>query len=86
MGISPAAYKDRAVSSRYSARNTPSAPPAAPIATTSATTDLLSVFLSTGFLLVVSLTVFGFMYWLRGIDRWGAIICVLLYLPSFFLF
>ena len=44
-----------------------------------------TVFISTGYMLVVSLAVLGLMYWQRGIDRRGAIVCVLLYLFSFFL-
>ncbi|WP_336135809.1 sodium:calcium antiporter [Natronomonas amylolytica] len=49
-------------------------------------TDPQSVFVATGYMLVVSLAVLGLMYWQRGIDRKGAVVCFLLYLPGFFLF
>jgi cation:H+ antiporter len=42
-----------------------------------------AVFAATGYMLVVSLLVLGLMYWRRGIDRRVAVLCVLLYLPSF---
>jgi cation:H+ antiporter len=48
-----------------------------------AVTTPRTVLLSTGYMLVVSLAVLGLMYWQRGIDRRGAAICLLLYLPSF---
>ncbi|MEF8915788.1 calcium/sodium antiporter [Natronomonas sp.] len=51
-----------------------------------AVTDPRSVFVATGYMLVVSLAVLGLMYWQRGIDRRGAVVCFLLYLPGFFLF
>lgn len=38
---------------------------------------------SLGYMLVVSLVVLGLMYWRRGVDRATAVVCVLLYLPSF---
>jgi cation:H+ antiporter len=50
-----------------------------------AVADPRTVFVSTGYMLAVSLAVLGLMYWRRGIDRRGAVLCVLLYLPSFFL-
>jgi cation:H+ antiporter len=49
-----------------------------------AVADPRTVFVSTGYMLVVSIAVLALMYWRRGIDRRGAIVCVLLYLPSFF--
>jgi len=48
-----------------------------------AVTDPRTVFLSTGYMLAVSLAVLGLMYWRRGIDRRAAMACLLLYLPSF---
>ena len=51
-----------------------------------AVTNSQTVFVSTGYMLAVSLAVLGLMYWQRGIDRRGAVVCVLLYLPSFVLF
>jgi cation:H+ antiporter len=47
--------------------------------------DPQAIFVSTGYMLVVSLAVLGLMYWRRGIDRWTGLGCVLLYLPSFML-
>ena len=47
--------------------------------------DPQAIFVSTGYMLVVSLAVLGLMYWRRGIDRWTGLGCVLLYLPSFVL-
>lgn len=49
-------------------------------------TDPQTVLVSTGYMLVVSLAVLGLMYWQRGVDRRGATVCLLLYLPSFVLF
>lgn len=49
-------------------------------------TDPQSVFVATGYMLAVSIAVLGLMYWQRGIDRRGALVCLLLYLPGFFLF
>jgi cation:H+ antiporter len=49
-------------------------------------TDPQSVFVATGYMLVVSLAVLGLMYWQRGIDHKGAVVCFLLYLPGFVLF
>ncbi len=51
-----------------------------------AVTSPQAVFVSTGYMLFVSLVVLGVMYWRRGIGRRGAVVCVLLYLPSFVLF
>jgi cation:H+ antiporter len=50
-----------------------------------AVTDPRTVLVSTGYMLLVSLAVLALMYWQRGIDRRGATVCVLLYLPSFVL-
>ncbi|MFB6159758.1 MAG: sodium:calcium antiporter [Haloferacaceae archaeon] len=50
-----------------------------------AVTDPRTVFVSTGYMFAVSLAVLGLMYWRRGVDRRGAVVCVLLYLPSFVL-
>jgi cation:H+ antiporter len=50
-----------------------------------AVTDPGTVFVSAGYMLSVSLAVLGLLYWRRGIGRRGAVACVLLYLPSFFL-
>ena len=44
-----------------------------------------SVLASTGYMLGVSLVVLGLLYWRRGIDRRGAVVCLALYLPSFVL-
>jgi cation:H+ antiporter len=44
-----------------------------------------TVFVATGYMLAVSFVVLGLMYWRRGIDRRVAVICVLLYFPSFLL-
>jgi len=49
-----------------------------------AVADPRTVFVSTGYMLAVSIAVLALMYWRRGIDRRGAIVCILLYLPSFF--
>jgi cation:H+ antiporter len=48
-------------------------------------TDLPAVQRSVGYMLLVSLFVLGLMYWRRGIDRRGAVLCLLLYLPSLLL-
>jgi len=48
--------------------------------------DPQTVFVSTGYMLTVSITVLALMYWQRGVDRKGAIVCALLYLPSLVLF
>ena len=45
--------------------------------------DPTGVLLSTGYMLGVSLLVLGLLYWRRGLDRRGAVLCLLLYLPSF---
>ena len=49
-------------------------------------TDPRSVLVATGYMLVVSVAVLGLMYWRRGVDRRGAFVCLLLYLPEFVLF
>jgi len=41
--------------------------------------------LSLSYMLIVSIAVLGLLYWRRGIDRRAAVVCVLLYLPMFFL-
>jgi cation:H+ antiporter len=41
--------------------------------------------LSLSYMLIVSIAVLGILYWRRGIDRRAAVICVLLYLPTFLL-
>jgi cation:H+ antiporter len=46
--------------------------------------DPRTVFLSTAYMLLVSLSVLALMYWRRGVDRRGAVVCLLLYLPSLF--
>jgi cation:H+ antiporter len=46
-------------------------------------TDFASVMASTTYMLVVSLVVLGLLYWRRGLDRVGGVVCLLLYLPSF---
>jgi cation:H+ antiporter len=48
-------------------------------------TDLATVQLSAGYMLAVSLVVLGLFYWREGIDRPAAVVCLLLYLPFFFL-
>ncbi|MFC7229874.1 sodium:calcium antiporter [Salinirubellus salinus] len=35
------------------------------------------------YMLVVSVTVLALMYWRRGIDRWAALVCLALYVPTF---
>jgi cation:H+ antiporter len=45
--------------------------------------DLQAVQQSVAYMLAVSLLVLGIMYWQRGIDRRAAVVCLLLYLPSF---
>ncbi|MHB9288368.1 calcium/sodium antiporter [Halobacteriales archaeon Cl-PHB] len=47
--------------------------------------DPATVWPSLNYMLVVSLTVLGLMYWRRGIDRRAAVVCLLLYLPTFVL-
>jgi cation:H+ antiporter len=49
-------------------------------------TDTQSVLVATVYMLVVSIAVLGLMYWQRGIDRRGAVVCLFLYLPGFLLF
>jgi len=41
--------------------------------------------LSLSYMFVVSVAVLGILYWRRGIDRKAAVVCVLLYLPTFFI-
>jgi cation:H+ antiporter len=48
-------------------------------------TDLAAVQLSAGYMLAVSIFVLLLFYWREGIDRPAAVLCLLLYLPSFFL-
>jgi cation:H+ antiporter len=38
---------------------------------------------SAQYMLAVSLVVLALMYWRRGIDRRAAVVCLLLYVPSF---
>jgi cation:H+ antiporter len=45
--------------------------------------DPSRVLLSTSYMLCVSLLVLGVLYWRRGLNRRGAVLCLLLYLPSF---
>ncbi|WP_135825878.1 sodium:calcium antiporter [Halorussus ruber] len=49
-------------------------------------TDFGSVMASTTYMLAVSLVVLGLLYWRRGLDRVGGVVCLLLYLPSFALY
>jgi len=37
-------------------------------------------------MLVVSVTVLALFYWRRGIDRRAAVVCLLLYIPTFFVY
>jgi cation:H+ antiporter len=46
-------------------------------------TDLGSVRVSAAYMLVASLLVLGLFYWRRGIDRRAAVVCLVLYLPTF---
>lgn len=45
--------------------------------------DLPTVQRSLTYMLTVSVLVLGLMYWRRGIDRRAAVVCIVLYLPSF---
>jgi cation:H+ antiporter len=45
-------------------------------------TDPDVVLLSIGYLLTVTLVVLGVLYWRRGLDRRGAVVCLALYVPS----
>ena len=45
--------------------------------------DLAAVQPSAAYMLFVSLLVLGLFYWRRGIDRRAAVVCLLLYLPTF---
>jgi cation:H+ antiporter len=47
--------------------------------------DVAALQFSLVYMLAVSITVLGLFYWRRGIDRRAAVVCLLLYLPSFFL-
>lgn len=47
-------------------------------------TDPEPVLASAQYMLVVSLVVLALMYWRRGIDRRAAVVCLLLYVPGFF--
>jgi cation:H+ antiporter len=46
--------------------------------------DSGAVLASAQYMLAVSLVVLGLCYWRRGIDRRAAVLCLLLYVPSFF--
>ena len=41
--------------------------------------------LSLSYMLIISIAVLGLLYWRRGIDRRAAVVCLVLYLPMFFL-
>lgn len=45
--------------------------------------NLSSTMLSMQYMLLVSLIVIGIFYWREGIDKKAAVVCILLYLPSF---
>jgi cation:H+ antiporter len=45
--------------------------------------DLAAVQPSLVYMLAVSIAVLGLIYWRRGVDRRGAVVCLLLYLPTF---
>jgi cation:H+ antiporter len=47
--------------------------------------DISALQPSLTYMLVVSILVLGLFYWQRGIDRKAAVVCLLLYLPTFFL-
>jgi cation:H+ antiporter len=47
--------------------------------------DLAAIQPSLTYMLVVSLVVLGIFYWREGIDRPAAVVCLLLYLPTFLL-
>jgi cation:H+ antiporter len=47
--------------------------------------DPAAVTLSVAYMLCASLVVLGLLYWRRGIDRRAAVVCLLLYLPTFVL-
>lgn len=49
-----------------------------------AVTDPSGVLLSAGYMFAVSTLVIGMFYWQEGIDKHAAILCILLYLPTFF--
>ena len=46
-------------------------------------TDPAAVATSMTYMLVVSVVVLGLFYWREGIDRWAALVCLALYVPSF---
>ncbi|EJN60203.1 calcium/sodium antiporter [Halogranum rubrum] len=46
-------------------------------------TDVAAMTQTTTYMLAVSLVVIGLLYWRRGISRRMAVVCLLLYLPSF---
>jgi cation:H+ antiporter len=48
-------------------------------------TDIDALGSSLTYMLVVSIAVLGLFYWREGIDRRAAVVCLLLYLPSFLL-
>lgn len=50
-----------------------------------AVTDVATLLPSLYYMLAVSLVVLGLFYWREGIDRPAAIVCLLLYLPTFLL-
>ena len=49
-----------------------------------AVTDLAAVTASMTYMLAVSVVVLAILYWRRGIDRPAALLCLALYVPSFF--
>jgi len=48
--------------------------------------DIAALQASLTYMLVVSVVVLALFYWRRGIDRRAAVVCLLLYFPSFFVF
>jgi cation:H+ antiporter len=54
-----------------------------PLAFPIAVRDLPTIELSLAYMIGVSVVVLGTMYWRRGIDRPAAVVCLLLYLPTF---
>jgi cation:H+ antiporter len=48
-------------------------------------TDVTALVPSLVYMLVVSILVLGLFYWREGIDRRAAVVCLLLYLPTFVL-
>jgi cation:H+ antiporter len=47
--------------------------------------SMATVRLSLFYMLVVSVAVLGILYWRQGIDRRAAVVCLVLYLPTFFI-